>query len=78
MHIGQLIRRELTDQGRSVTWFAGQLSCSRTYAYKIFGDESIGTELLLRISELLDVDFFKLYSEEFRKQGTADDGMRVG
>ena len=63
MHIGQLIRRELANQGRTVTWFAKRLSYSRTYVYKIFGSESIDTGLLFHISSVLDVDFFKCYSE---------------
>lgn len=44
---------------------AQQLSCSRTNLYKIFKKQSIDTSELLRISRILDYDFFKLYSEEF-------------
>ena len=65
MHIGQLIKQELASQGRTVTWFAEQLSYSPAYAYKIFDDETIDADLLLRISRLLNVDFFKFYSDEF-------------
>lgn len=65
MHIGQLIKQELASQGRSVTWFAKQLSYSRTYICEIFENEAIDAELLLRISKLLNVNFFKLYSDEF-------------
>lgn len=69
MHIGQLIKQELANQGRSVTWFAEQLSYSPTYVHEIFDGEAIDAELLLRISELLDVDFFKFYSEELKNSG---------
>lgn len=65
MHIGQLIKQELANQGRSVTWFAEQLSYSPTYVHEIFDGEAIDAELLLRISKLLNVNFFKLYSDEF-------------
>lgn len=66
MHIGQLIKQELASQGRSVTWFAKQLSYSPTFTYRIFDDETIDADLLLQISRLLNVDFFKFYSVEFK------------
>lgn len=65
MYIGQLIKQELADQDRSITWFAEQLSCSHTDVYKLFNDASIDTGLLLLISDVLGVDFFKFYSEKF-------------
>ena len=67
VHIGQLIRLELIRQHHSATWFAQEMSCSRTSVYKIFDKSSIDTDLLLRISEVLNVDFFKVYSQELEK-----------
>lgn len=67
MHIGQLIKSELEEQGRSVVWFANKMSYSRTNAYKIFDRASIDTDVLFRISCLLGVDFFKAYSSELKK-----------
>ncbi len=67
MHIGQLIRQELEEQGRTVVWFARKLSYSRTNAYKIFDRASIDTDVLLRISCLLGVDFFEAYSSELKR-----------
>ena len=62
-HIGKLIKAELTRQGRSITWLAVQLGYSRQNAYKIFSRKWIYTDLLLKISDLLDYDFFKCYSD---------------
>lgn len=67
VHIGQLIRIELIKQHHSATWFAQKIACSRTSVYKIFEKSSIDTDLLLRISEVLKVDFFKVYSLELEK-----------
>lgn len=64
IHIGKLIREELRRQGRSVTWFARKLYCDRTNAYNIFRRRSIDTEMLLRISQILDCDFFTHYRQE--------------
>jgi len=67
MHIGQLIKQELVNQNRLMDWFAEELSCSHTDVYKLLNDASIDTGLLFRISDVLDVDFFKFYSDEFEK-----------
>lgn len=68
MHIGQLIKQELEDQGRTVVWFARKMSYSRTNVYKIFDRATIDTDVLLRISLLLGVDFFKAYSSELKEK----------
>jgi lambda repressor-like predicted transcriptional regulator len=62
-HIGKLIKAELAQQGRSITWLATQLGYSRQYMYKLFRRKWIYTDLLLKISDLLDYDFFRCYSE---------------
>ncbi len=61
IHIGEIIKEELHRQGRSVTWLAGKLYCDRTNVYNIFKRKSIDTETLLRISALLEHDFFSYY-----------------
>ena len=62
-HIGKLIKAELIEQGRSITWLAKQLGCSRQNAYKIFNRKWIYTDLLLKICDILDYDFFKCFSD---------------
>ena len=56
-------KAELAQQGRSITWLATQLGYSRQYMYKLFRRKWIYTDLLLKISDLLDYDFFRCYSE---------------
>jgi plasmid maintenance system antidote protein VapI len=68
LHIGELIKAELARQGRSITWLAEQLNCSRQNAYKIFRRKWIYTDLLLRISIILDYDFFKYFSDWLEKR----------
>lgn len=68
MHIGMLIRSRLEETGKTVVWFARKLSCSRTNAYKIFDKPSINTDMLRRISVILDYDFFSLYSDELKER----------
>lgn len=61
LNIGQLIKDELERQERSVSWFARKLYCDRSNVYKIFKRSTIDTELLIRISGILNHDFFSDY-----------------
>ncbi|EEO56183.1 hypothetical protein BSCG_03109 [Bacteroides sp. 2_2_4] len=63
IHAGQLIERTLHEQGRTVTWFATQLCCTRPNVYKIFRKENIDIHLLWRISCILGHDFFRDLSD---------------
>ena len=69
IHIGQVIRQRMEQQGKTVSWLARQYGCSRVNMYKIFDKPSIDTAMLMRFSLLLDYDFFACYSQELaRKQ----------
>ena len=65
LHIGGLIRAELERQERTASWFARKLCCDRSNVYKLFRRSTIDTELLLRVSKILDYNFFELYSKQF-------------
>ena len=62
IHIGQLIRKELDRQERTPTWLARKINCERPNVYYIFSQPSINTDLLLRISQALNHDFFQYYT----------------
>ena len=62
-HIGQAIKAELARQGRSITWLAHQIGCTRENLYKIMRREWIYTDVLFKISDALDHDFFKACSD---------------
>jgi plasmid maintenance system antidote protein VapI len=68
IHIGNLIKVRLHEQGRTVTWFAASLNYTRVNIYKIFNRESIDTDLLYRISCLLQHDFFDDLSKSYHQQ----------
>lgn len=65
IHIGQLIEQELRRQQRTVSWFARNLCCERTNIYDIFKRQSIDTQMLLRISNILGHNFFGYYQKEY-------------
>ena len=64
IHIGQQIQKQVDEQGLTTVWLANELGCHRTNLYKIYDKPTIDTGLLLRISRILNYDFFSLYSEE--------------
>ena len=62
-HIGKAIKAELVRQGRSITWLAQQIGCTRENLYKIMRRNWIYTDTLFKISDALDHDFFKACSD---------------
>ncbi len=63
IHIGNRIKEELKQQGRSVRWFQNQIHRSHSAVYEIFKQQDINTDLLETISKVLNHDFFKDISE---------------
>ncbi len=67
IHIGQLIREKLQQEERSGAWLARKLSMDASNVSKILQRQYIDTELLLRISDILNEDFFDKYSALYRQ-----------
>ena len=74
IHIGHLIEEQLKQDERSVSWLARQIPCTRNHVYKIFRKDSLDTALLLRISKVMQFNFFQYYAAEVSK----DLAKRVG
>lgn len=64
IHIGSIIKGKFEELGLPVSWFAKELCCDRTNVYSIFKRESIDTSLLVKISLILNHDFFLYYSQD--------------
>ena len=65
--IGKLIQEKLEEKNQTVVWLSQQIPCSRANIYKIFSKHSIDTEMLYRISQILEFDFFQYYSKGLDK-----------
>ena len=63
-HIGQEILKEVKAKYPTVAAFARELCKSSSATYEIFGKTSLDTDLLLKVSKLLDRDFFREFSEK--------------
>lgn len=68
LHMGNLIRQRMKEKQISVVLMAKYLSCSRNNVYKLLNKYSMDTEVLAKISRLLDFDFFALYSREIQSK----------
>ena len=64
VHIGKLIKQQMDEQGRRAVWLAKQLNCDRSNIYKIYRCETIDANRLLKISQILQYDFFQHYSQQ--------------
>lgn len=64
IHIGEIIKQVMKDQGRSPSWLATKLGCERANIYDIYKRQYIDTCLLQKVSKLLNYDFFLLYSSQ--------------
>lgn len=65
-HLGKMIKAELTRQGRSITWLAKQIACTRENLYQLFRSPWLHTHTLYKISKALNHDFFKACSDYYQ------------
>ena len=73
MHIGNKIKEEVSKKNISVTDFAKLINKSRPYTYSIFEKENMDTELLIRISSVLNLSpasFFEDITPSVMQNGT--------
>lgn len=76
--IGKLIQIKLNEKHLSVAWLSRNIPCSRTNAYKIFSKNSLDTCTLLRISQIMDFDFFQYYSDELKRDKNISPTIPLG
>ncbi|QQR85100.1 MAG: hypothetical protein IPJ76_10765 [Flavobacteriales bacterium] len=66
VHIGTELRKRLVVSGIPVTRFAKRIGTSAKTVHALFKRPSMDTMLLKKCSEVLNFDFFRLYSDELR------------
>ena len=69
VHVGELIKKRVSELGLSVSEFARRLHCNRQNVYDIFARRSVDIELLQRISKILQHDF--IADGKFNQYGSA-------
>lgn len=68
IHAGHLIKQVLCKKGRTVTWFASKMNCTRTNIYKIFHKNNLDVDILWRASCILNYDLFSHISQELQME----------
>lgn len=68
IHIGKLIKQKLKEQERSGAWLARKLFTDTSNVSKIIRRQHLDTELLMKISLILDFDFFQYLSDNYKKK----------
>ena len=68
IHVGELIKERLKEEGKSVVWLAQELGCHRTNVYNIFEKSSLDTNILRRISIVIQHNFFEYLQDDTQKQ----------
>jgi len=63
IHIGNLIRAKLKEDGRSYTWLAKKINCQNSNIAKILNKSTINSGLLLDISVALEENFHRYYTD---------------
>jgi len=58
IHIGPIIKQKFQDSSMMVEEFAEKINCERTTVYDIFRRKSVDSELLFKISEALNLNFY--------------------
>lgn len=75
--IGQCIHDVVLHHQCNITRLAAELGCDRKSVYRLFDKTSIDTNLLMRLSLILQYDFFDAYHSELlcqlHKKGKNDD-----
>ena len=72
IHIGNLIKEKLRQQERSNAWLARKLFMDSSNVSKMLKRQYIDTEVLLRISIILEEDFFVHYSYVYSQNKNTD------
>lgn len=67
IHVGSLIRIELSRQNQTVTWLAEQLGIERTNCYRFLRAQSLHVDQLACISIAMQHDFFADLSNQLSK-----------
>lgn len=73
MKIGEKIKEVFESRDIKLTDFADQIGTVRQNLYRIFERESIDTDLLLKISNALNYDFFQFYKVDGQSKSDLSD-----
>lgn len=63
IHLGQMMEKEVAERGIESSRICNFLKCTEEEIQKMYIQENLPTDILLKWSKLLEYDFFRLYSQ---------------
>ena len=63
IHIGQMIKERIAESRIEMSRICNFLKCSKEEIEKMYTQENLSTDILLKWSKLLDYDFFRIYTQ---------------
>ena len=64
IHFGDLIKRVLHEQERSIAWLAREIKCDRGNLHRMLCQKDVSVKLLRRISYALNYNFGEPFSQQ--------------
>lgn len=64
-NVGKMVKTLLEQKGVGVTWLAKRLGCHRNNVYLILGRSWADSQTMMRLSFILDYDFFAVFSQYY-------------
>jgi len=77
IHIGSLINQRVAESGIEISRICNVLQCSSHSVNQLFQQGHIETDTLLKLSKLLQYDFFRLYSQHLILYAPISEGREV-
>lgn len=77
IHIGKKIEEVVRLKRFPIVEFARKINTTRNNVYNIFSRDSIDTELLRKISTILEVDFFRLLSDSYETAYSTETTLKI-
>lgn len=62
-HLGTFIKHKVKEKGISVSEFARRIHCTRRNIYQIYKKNSLDTDLIQRISVVLEIDLLSTFNK---------------
>ena len=63
IHIGQMIEKRVTESGIEISRICNFMKIKEEETQEMYQSKSLGTEVLLKWSKLLEYDFFRIYTQ---------------
>ena len=76
IHIGKEIEKKVQERGLKIPFFADKIATGERNVYSIFKRDDISAEMLIKISKVLNFNFFSLYEFQSPPKVYPENGLQ--